>query len=284
MLYPRNWRDKCTGLPAETHKLCQNLASFWKGLTPSFHPGIVKSLLAWSPVVPLLTSKFSQAESTMATINSLVKLSMCWRWRASLQSTSSQWSRHGDASCWVSTSLSCCVYIVCWSWEDLPQFNLQGFWSFSGGLLALTRSILTYTRNNKLFYVSVLMDNPVYIKNAKKRTRQHARIILFDQISFCKVVLHWRSSYTKGSLPPPPKVVFHQRSSSTEGRLPPKVAFHRRLSSTQGCLPPKVTFHQKSSSTEGYLPPKLVFPQKVVFHHQYFWEQSTYQISASYLV
>ena len=57
------------------------------------------------------------------------------------------------------------------------------------------------------------------------------------------------------------KGVFHQRLSSTKGHLPPKVVFHRRLSSTKGCLPPTIT-------------PWLIL---------YLWEQSTYQISASYL-
>ena len=71
------------------------------------------------------------------------------------------------------------------------------------------------------------------IKNAEKRSRQHARI-------------QQRSSSTEGRLPP--KVIFHQRASSTEGGLPPKVIFHLRSSSTKGCLPPKVIFLQRSSS------------------------------------
>ena len=73
-------------------------------------------------------------------------------------------------------------------------------------------------------------------------------------------------------------VVFHQRLSSTEGRLPLKVVFHRWVSSTEGRLPPKFVFHQRSSSNKGYLPPKVVFhqrpssieghlPSKVIFHH-----------------
>ena len=41
----------------------------------------------------------------------------------------------------------------------------------------------------------------------------------------------------------PPKVVFHQESSSNDGCLPPKVAFLRRSSSTEGCLSPKGVFH-----------------------------------------
>ena len=77
----------------------------------------------------------------------------------------------------------------------------------------------------------------------------------------------------------PPKVVFHRRSSSTEGCLPPKVVFHRRSSSTKGCLPLKVVFHQRLSSNEGRLPAMIVFhwrlspikgylPWKVVFHQR----------------
>ena len=49
------------------------------------------------------------------------------------------------------------------------------------------------------------------------------------------------------------KVVFHQRSSSTESLLSPKVIFHQRPSSTKGHLPLKVVF------TEGCLPMKVVF-------------------------
>ena len=108
-----------------------------------------------------------------------------------------------------------------------------------------------------------------------------------------KVVFHWRSSSTTGSLPP--KVVFQQRSSSREGCLPLKVLFHQRSSSTKCHLSRKVVFHRRSSSIEGRL------PQKVVFHWRssstkgclsltispwlilYLWEPSTYQISASYL-
>ena len=60
----------------------------------------------------------------------------------------------------------------------------------------------------------------------------------------------------------PPKVVFHQKPSSTEGCLPSKVVFHRRSSFTKGCLPPKVVFYRWSSSIEGCLPPKVVFLQR----------------------
>ena len=42
----------------------------------------------------------------------------------------------------------------------------------------------------------------------------------------------------------PLKVIFHQRSSSNQGRLPSKVSFH------QGHLPLKVVFHRCSSSIE----------------------------------
>ena len=108
---------------------------------------------------------------------------------------------------------------------------------------------------------------------------------------------------TKGCLPL--KDVFRQRWSSnkgglpTKGHFPLKVVFHQRLSSTEGCLPPKVVFikvllslkvvfHQRSSSTKGRLPPKVVFHQRLssTYHNtliHYLREQSTYQVSASYL-
>ena len=85
-------------------------------------------------------------------------------------------------------------------------------------------------------------------KNATKRTRQHARI------------------------------VFHRRSSSIERCLPPQFVFHRRSSSTEGRLPPMVVFHWRSYSTKGRLPPPIT-PLFIL----YLLEQSTYQISVSYL-
>ena len=84
----------------------------------------------------------------------------------------------------------------------------------------------------------------IYEKNAAKRTRQHARI-----------VFHQRSSSTEGRLPP--QVVFHQRLSSTESRLPLKVIFHQRSSSTKGRPPTQVVFHRRSSSTKVHLPPTI---------------------------
>ena len=109
------------------------------------------------------------------------------------------------------------------------------------------------------------------IKNAAKRTRQHAMN-----------VFHRKSSSTEGRLPL--KVIFHQRSSFTEGFLPPKVVFHWRSSFTEVCLPMKVVnhrrssstgsisgsimslilviFHWRSSSTEGHLPLKVVFHRR----------------------
>ena len=65
----------------------------------------------------------------------------------------------------------------------------------------------------------------------------------------------------------PPKVVFHNRPSSTKGCLPPKVVFHRKSYSTKGHLPSKVVFHQRSSSNIGRLPPKVVFLPNVYFSH-----------------
>ena len=56
---------------------------------------------------------------------------------------------------------------------------------------------------------------------------------------------------------PPPKVVFQQRSSSTEGRLPLKIVFHYRSSSPKGIL------LRRASSTEGHLPLKVVFHRRL---------------------
>ena len=59
------------------------------------------------------------------------------------------------------------------------------------------------------------------------------------------------SVFEKGHLPL--QVIFHQRSSSTEGhlpsggRLPLKVIFQRRSSSTKSHLPLKVVFHSRLS-------------------------------------
>ena len=97
------------------------------------------------------------------------------------------------------------------------------------------------------------------IRNAAKRSRQHARI--YQRSSSTggqlppKVVFHTKLYSTKGSIPL--KVIFHRRLSSTEGCLPPKVLFHLRLCSTKGRLPPMVVLHRRSHSTEGCLPPNL---------------------------
>ena len=91
-----------------------------------------------------------------------------------------------------------------------------------------------------------------------------------------KVVFPWRLSSPESHLPP--KLFFHWRLFFTEGRFPPKVVFYLRSSSTKGRLPPMVVFQQRSSSTKGYLPPTII-PLFIL----YLWEQSTYQISASYL-
>ena len=81
---------------------------------------------------------------------------------------------------------------------------------------------------------------------------------------------------TEGHLPL--KVIFHKASSSTESCIPPKVVFHWRWSSNKSWLPPKVVSHWRLSSTEGRLPPNIA--PWLIF---YLWEQSIYQISASYL-
>ena len=78
-----------------------------------------------------------------------------------------------------------------------------------------------------------------------------------SKIDFHRRSLSTDDHLTEGCLPP--KVVFHQRSSSTKGRLPLKDVFHRRLSSTEGHPPPIVIFHWRLSSTEGHLQPKIVF-------------------------
>ena len=91
------------------------------------------------------------------------------------------------------------------------------------------------------------------------------------------------SSFTKGCLPL--KVIFHQRSSSTDWHIPPKVIFHLRLSFAKGCLPTKIIFHRSLPSSKGRLLTKVVFhwrlpstegclvsnrlPAKVVFHRRW---------------
>ena len=61
----------------------------------------------------------------------------------------------------------------------------------------------------------------------------------------------------------PPKVIIHQRPSSSNGCLPPKVIYHQRLSSTNGRLPLKAVFHQRLSSTKGCLSLKVIFLQRL---------------------
>ena len=77
----------------------------------------------------------------------------------------------------------------------------------------------------------------------------------------------------KGCLPP--KVIFPQWLSSTEGHFPPKVVFYRRSYSTEGCCSPVVVL---LSSTNVRLTPTI--PPWLIL---YLWEQSTFQISSSYL-
>ena len=54
-----------------------------------------------------------------------------------------------------------------------------------------------------------------------------------------------------------------------KGHLPPKVDFHQRSSSNKGRLPPEVIFQWRSFSTKGRLPPKVVFIICLVFLLQY---------------
>ena len=113
-----------------------------------------------------------------------------------------------------------------------------------------------------------------FFNNGKSyfQLRQRIAIVVWAQL-FCdcqgeasplKVVFHRRSSYTEGRLPS--KIIFHQRLdvirgrlSSNKGCLPPKVVFHQRLFSTKGCFPPKFVSHERSFSIEGHLLPKVVF-------------------------
>ena len=79
------------------------------------------------------------------------------------------------------------------------------------------------------------------------------------------VILHPRLYSIKGSflfqvvIHQSSKVIFHQRSSLTEGPLPPNVVFHQRLCSTKSCPPSKVAFHQRLSSINCLLTSKVVF-------------------------
>ena len=96
-----------------------------------------------------------------------------------------------------------------------------------------------------------------------------------------KVVFQWRSSSTKGRFPL--KGVFHCRLSSTKVCLSMVVVFHWRLSFTKSRLPVKVVFHQRLFSTKDCLPLKVVFTEGCLPPTIYLWDQSTYQISASFL-
>ena len=135
-------------------------------------------------------------------------------------------------------------------------------------------------------FIVCFVDNILFKeKNAAKQSRQHARI--HRRSSSMEWCLPWKVVFIKGHLPP--KVVFHRRSSSakcclpprvsaTECRLPQKAVLHQRLYSTKICLPPRVVFNQRSFSTKSCLPSTII-PWLIV----YLWEQSAYQISASYI-
>ena len=110
--------------------------------------------------------------------------------------------------------------------------------------LARTLTTITCSLMNVFGQFIYMFAPSTKVKNATKRTIQHARI-------------NRGSTSTKVFLPS--KVVFHPRLSSTQGCLPPKVIFCRRLSFTRGCLPLKVNFHPRLSSTQGHLPLKVVF-------------------------
>ena len=146
-----------------------------------------------------------------------------------------------------------------------PEYQLSTFWCLSN---SITNRHYVYTdkwtimilkeRNRRSF-------TPFALNNCCRSLRYFTNF-LFS---------HRRSSSTKDSLQM--KLVFHRKSSSTEGHLPPKLVFRCRLSSTESCLPPMGVFHRRSSSIKGRLPPTIT-PGFIL----YLWEQSTYQISASY--
>ena len=121
-------------------------------------------------------------------------------------------------------------------------------------MVNLTKRFISYKVTGSAPTPKMVKNGHFGSKNTTKRTWQHARI-----------VFHRKSSSTEGYLPP--KVVFRGRLSSPEGRLPQKVFFHRWVSSTEGRLPLKVVFHPRSSSTKGLL------TSKVVFHR---WSSFTY--------
>ena len=135
-------------------------------------------------------------------------------------------------------------------------------------------SMFLKTANNRPFDVGYSYEIQIQLS---------LRILwIFPSPNFNRIVFYQKLSSTDGRLPW--KVVFHWRSSSTEGHLPPKVVFHRRLSSTksfiptEGYLPTKIVFKRRASSTEGRLQPTIT-PWLILN----LWEQTTYQISASYL-
>ena len=94
----------------------------------------------------------------------------------------------------------------------------------------------------------------------------HPALLLQQSWDSClppKVIFHQSSSSTGGCLPL--KDVFHRRSSSPKGCLLLRIVFHQRLSSTEGRLPPKAVFYQRSSSTEDWYPPKVVFHRRTSY-------------------
>ena len=94
--------------------------------------------------------------------------------------------------------------------------------------LARTLTTITCSLMNVFGQFIYMFAPSTKVKNATKRTIQHARI-------------NRGSTSTEVCLPS--KVVFHPRSSSSECRLPPKVIFHQRSSSTKVRLPPIFIFH-----------------------------------------
>ena len=120
---------------------------------------------------------------------------------------------------------------------------------------------LWYSRDNSRIIINSWLVCILYLKLSKKLPQrrylgQSGNIIFHQRLSSIndrlpsKVILHQRSSSIK--------VIFHQRSSSVKGRLPSLVLFHQRSpfikGRLKGHLPSEVIFHQRLSSIKGRLP------------------------------
>ena len=165
----------------------------------------------------------------------------------------------------INTGLNGHTKTACWyryhwglnAWQDEKRPK-SGLGSMQG------KNIVHIVLTHKILWVSICL---VSIRKFECGTVQPIppKVVLHQSSSSTQVVYHWRSSSTEGCLPPkvvshqspystegflPPKVIFHWRLSTTKDRLPLKIVFHWRLFSTKGCLPPNVVLHRRSSSTE----------------------------------